>query len=529
MLGQIVVISGPISAGKTTLAARLQEDGFAIVKTHELIGRETSRKLATREDFQRAGDRLDRRTRFEWIANTIRRFPGYSPEARLIVDAVRKPEQLVVLRRAFGDRIFHLHLKAPDDVLEERYQARKSAVKELPSYADARKNVTERRIGRLEPLADAVVDTSRSTHADVLTRARCHLGLYGDAHQRLVDVLIGGQYGSEGKGQVAAYLASEYEYLVRVGGPNAGHKVFAEPEPHTFHHLPSGTMKSEAKLILGPGAVIWPEGLQEEIVRYSVTHDRLSIDPQAMIIEASDRDIEEETLRREIASTAQGVGLATSRKILRAEAKPKVRLARDVRAFRPYIRPTRELLDRAFAERRKVFIEGTQGTELSIHHGAYPYVTSRDTSVSGCLADVGVSPSRVRKVILVCRTYPIRVGGKSGELQQEIDWEAVSERSRVPITDLKKTEKTTTTKRDRRVGEFEWTTLRKSASLNTPTDIALTFVDYIDIKNRNARRFEQLTTPTIHFIEEIERVGGAPVSLISTRFHDRSIIDRRHW
>jgi len=529
MLGQIVVISGPISAGKTTLATGLREDGFAIIKTHDLITRETTRKLATREDYQRAGDRLDRRTNFEWIGNAIRRFPGYSPEARLIVDAVRKPEQMTVLRRAFGARIFHLHLKAPDDVLEDRYRARESAVQELPRYADARKNATERRIGRLEPLADAVVDTSRSTHADVLTRVRCHLGLFGDAHHRLVDVLIGGQYGSEGKGQVSAYLASEYEYLVRVGGPNAGHKVFAEPEAHTFHHLPSGTMKSEAKLILGPGAVIWPEGLQEEIARYSVTHDRLSIDPQAMIIEASDRDIENEALRREIGSTAQGVGLATSRKILRAEAKPSVRLARDVREFHPYIRPTRELLEKAFAERRKVFIEGTQGTELSIHHGAYPYVTSRDTSVSGCLAEVGVSPSRVRKVILVCRTYPIRVGGKSGALQQEINWEAVSERSGVPLDDLHKTEKTTTTKRERRVGEFEWTTLRKSASLNTPTDIALTFVDYINIKNREARRFEQLTIPTIHFIEEVERVGGAPVSLISTRFHHRSIIDRRHW
>lgn len=529
MRGQIVVISGPISAGKTTLANGLRSDGFAIVKTHELIQRATQKPLTTREEFQRAGDRLDRRTDFAWITTAVNRSPGYSPEARIVIDSVRKPEQVSVLRRAFGARIVHLHLTAPDDVLERRYAERHSAVRELPRYADAKRHRTEHRVDRLRHLADVVIDTSRCTDQDVLTRARCHLELYGDAHHRLVDVLIGGQYGSEGKGQVAAYLAREYDYLIRVGGPNAGHTVHAEPEAHKFHHLPSGTTKSGAHLVLGPGAVIWPEGLQEEISRYAVTHDRLSIDPCAMIIERSDRRKEAGSLRERIASTAQGVGVATSRKVLRAAASPKVRLAKDVRELRPYLRSTRELLDKAFADRAKVFIEGTQGTELSLHHGTYPYVTSRDTSVSGCLAEVGVSPSRVRKVILVCRTYPIRVGGNSGPLQQEIDWETVSARSGVPLEELKGTEITTTTRRERRVGEFEWTTLRKSASLNTPTDIALTFVDYISVENQQARRFEQLTPDTIYFIEEVEKVAGAPVSLISTRFHSRSIIDRRRW
>jgi adenylosuccinate synthase len=70
---------------------------------------------------------------------------------------------------------------------------------------------------------------------------------------------------------------------------------------------------------------------------------------------------------------------------------------------------------------------------------------------------------------------------------------------------------------------------RKACSLNGPTDIALSFADYLNVENKNARRFEQLDTPTIRFIEELERVAGAPVSLISTRFHARSIIDRRMW
>jgi adenylosuccinate synthase len=79
------------------------------------------------------------------------------------------------------------------------------------------------------------------------------------------------------------------------------------------------------------------------------------------------------------------------------------------------------------------------------------------------------------------------------------------------------------------VAEFSWRLLRQSASLNGPTDIALSFADQLSVRNVKARRFEQLTADTIRFVEEIECVAGAPVSLITTRFHYRSIIDRRAW
>lgn len=104
-------------------------------------------------------------------------------------------------------------------------------------------------------------------------------------------------------------------------------------------------------------------------------------------------------------------------------------------------------------------LEGTQGTGLSLYHGPYPYVTSRDTTVAGCLADAGISPSRVRKVIMVCRTYPIRVespsGKTSGPMSREIDWKEVSRRSGVPESELREAEVTSTTKRKRRVSEFD--------------------------------------------------------------------------
>jgi adenylosuccinate synthase len=405
---------------------------------------------------------------------------------------------------------------------------------ELPSYSAVRANATEAQIEQMAPIADIVIDSERSQEEDVLVRVAGRLGLYGRTGEPLVDVLVGGQYGSEGKGHIAGYLAPEYSVLVRVGGPNAGHKVYAEPEAATFYQLPSGTTRSpNARVILGPGAVLWLPGLNKELATHEVDPTRISIDPRAMIIEESDRDQESGTLKSTIGSTAQGVGFASSRKLLRTAAMPAVRLAGEVQALKPYIRETAEELEDAFRRGQRVFLEGTQGTALSIHHGHYPHVTSRDTTVSGCLADAGVAPSRVRRTIMVCRTYPIRVqnpkNSTSGPMGQEISWEEVSRRSGIPLEELRFAEKTTTTKRERRVAEFNWQLLRRATTLNGPSDIALSFTDYLSIENRKARRFDQLTGETIRFVEEVERVTNAPVSLIATQFHFRGIIDRRTW
>jgi adenylosuccinate synthase len=362
----------------------------------------------------------------------------------------------------------------------------------------------------------------------VLVRAAVHLGFFGRAYRRLVDVVVGGEYGSEGKGHIAAYLSPEYDVLVRVGGPNAGHTVYGNP-PYTHHLLPSGTTKSEARLVIGPGAVLSVEKLLKEIADCGVTSDRLFIDPQAAIISAFDAKWEMGHLRGSISSTAQGGGRTAARRILYRGLSHQVKLARDVRALRPFLRQTGEVLDRAFERGERVMLEGTQGTGLSIYHGEYPYVTSRDTTVSGCLAEAGIAPSRVRRIVMVCRTYPIRVGGPSGNMAAEISWAEVSRRSGISAYQLRKAERTSTTKRRRRVAEFDWTLLRKAASLNGPTDIALTFADYLAKANQRARRYEQLDPATIRFVEEVERVAAAPVSLISVRFAYRSIIDRRAW
>src|SRR5262249_3683350 len=110
-------------------------------------------------------------------------------------------------------------------------------------------------------------------------------------------------------------------------------------------------------------------------------------------------------------------------------------------------------------------------------------------------------------------------------MSQELNCREVSLLSGIPYSELVKTEKTSATHRKRCVVEFDWELLRKAASFNVPNDIALTFADYVSMKNRDAGRFGQLAEDTIRFIEEVERVSGAPVSLISTRFDSRSIID----
>jgi adenylosuccinate synthase len=487
-----------------------------------------------RRPLQEAGERLDQTRGGRWVVDALLEVTAsLADDAMVVVDAVRTLEQTEEIRAAFGRMVIHVHLEAPIDVLEKRYPRRRGKMRELRSYAEVRKSATERNVGVLASVADVVIDTNRNRPEDVVVRVAGELGLYGRSTERLVDVIVGGQFGSEGKGHITSHVAGEYDVLVRVGGPNAGHKVFLKPEPVTFHHLPSGTLHNDkATLILGPGAVLHLDGLQKEIAKHELAAARLAIDPQAMIIERRDQ-VFEASLVKEIGSTGQGVGAATARKVLRTSARPKVRLARDVKELRHYVRSAHELLEDAFARGARVLLEGTQGTGLSLHHGYYPHVTSRDTTASGCLAEAGIAPSRVRRVIMVCRTYPIRVqspkGATSGPMANELSWAEIARRSALPIRELRKTEKTSTTKRRRRVGEFDWHLLRKAASLNAPTDIALTFTDYLSSANREARRFEQLTEETIRFIHEIERVAGAPVSLIATAFSSRSIIDRRAW
>jgi adenylosuccinate synthase len=540
---RIVLISGPIASGKSELARRLSELAqSAILKTKDVIRARFPKVPLERGPMQRAGDKLDRDTAGKWVATELGHKTlgdvAFEKAELIVVDAVRIKEQVDEVRKAFSSthRVVHIHVWAPQDELERRFKERQREGD--PETYEGARTKTERGVASLRETADISINSQRCRPEDVVAQAVASLGLNPRSVDQCVDVLIGGQYGSEGKGNIASYLAKEYGYLVRVGGPNAGHMVkLSNPSKpqHTYHHLPSGTQhNTEAKLILGPGAQINVERLMEEIADSFVTADRLSIDPQAVIIEQSDIDEERGPggVVGSIASTGQGVGICASRRILARNGRIPIRLAADIPVLKPFVRPTLDILEQAYASGERIMLEGTQGTGLSIFHGNYPHVTSRDTTASGCMAEAGIAARRVRRVIMVCRTYPIRVGktaGDSGPMGQEITWDIVAERSGLSADDLKQKEVGSTTKRPRRVAEFDWVQLRRSVMLNAPTDIALTFVDHLSAKNADARRYEQLDGETIRFIEAVERLAQVPVSLINTRFHLRSVIDRRNW
>ena len=538
MVTRLIVVSGGLASGKSALANRLgQGFGCKVIRTSELIRRVRPTVGSDRLSMQRAGNALDRQTRQTWIADEVAkeiRQRG-SADPPIILEGVRKPAQMEAIQNAIGHRhVRHIHLLVDEGSQKKRYEkARREKDAHLP-FERAIDDASEKQLGQLKRRADVVIDTNRYTQEDVYSHVSARLNLTSRSSERLVDVVIGGQYGSEGKGNIADYLSPEYQVLVRVGGPNAGHKVYEEP-PYTHISLPCGTRRSEeADLVIGPGAVLDPDTLLREITECQVEPSRLSIDEGAVLITQDDKDWEAEQLKDEIGSTAMGVGRATARRVTdRFRDERGCKLAKDIASVRPelapYVRPALERLELAYSRGEKILLEGTQGTGLSIFHGEYPSVTSRDTSVSGCLSEAGIGPRRVNRIVLVCRTYPIRVAGNSGDLSREISWKVVAERSGISEAELRGHEVGSRSGNERRVGEFDWAMLRKSCHLNSPTDIALTFVDYLDVANRKVFRFEELSRETINFVEEVELVSGVPCSLIANRFDYKCVIDRRRW
>jgi adenylosuccinate synthase len=477
------------------------------------------------------GARLDVDTDGSWVADRLGVAAFNATEDLFIVDAARLQSQVEGLRRAFGREVTHLHVTASRETCAQRFEGRldHAEVDEPATYAEVVADPTEAAVNDLAVHADIVIDTDLCGAEDVFVRAAGYLQLLECSHEPCVDVLVGGSYGSEGKGNIAYHLAPEYDLLVRVGGPNAAHTVHLDTGERFVHtSLPSGTRagRNPANVLIGAGAVVDLPDLLVEIANSDISDKRLTIDPHVMVIAETDKT-EEKKLVTLVGSTGSGTGYATARRLLR---QADVVLAGDVPELEPYVRSGIEVLERAYRTRQRIFLEGTQGAGLSLHHGPYPYTTSRDTNAAGCLAEAGIAPARVRRTILVVRSLPIRVGGNSGDLRNEISWEDVAERASIPAETLKARELTTKTKRLRRVAEFEWDLLRRAAVINAPTDIALTFADYIDAENAKAWRFEQLTPDTLQFIDEMERVTGARVSLVSTGFMpNRGVIDRREW
>ena len=317
---RIVLLSGPICSGKSELAEGLRErHGARVLRTRDLIRAAVPHVAEERAVLQRAGTRLDREDGGIWIKTALARLieglraEGPLPEL-LVIDAVRIEAQIAAIRSALGTLVHHIHLTASEESLAARYEERGAASDGGVPFEKARRQVTERGVGKLASLADIVVETDRCSRDAVLTRATALLGLYPRSATPLVDLLIGGQYGSEGKGNIVGHIAPEYDLLVRVGGPTRATWFSATPFRSTIicHRARSAP---NARLLLGAGAVLRVPKLLQEIGNHGIDADRLSIDPQAMIIE--DADIQaEEALAKEISSTQQGVGSASANKIM---------------------------------------------------------------------------------------------------------------------------------------------------------------------------------------------------------------------
>ena len=337
-------------------------------------------------------------------------------------------------------------------------------------------------------------------------------------------VIVGGQYGSEGKGKITSYLSvrDDVDIVVRCGGPNSGHTVDFKSHRLELRCLPAGFLNQRTRLLLGAGCLINPDILIQEIKDAGIDPGRVGVDRMAGIISESDEKSEEGMrMRDRLGSTLSGTGFALANRILR---KPEFKLAKDVPELKDFMTDVSAEINAVLDKNGKVIIEGTQGFGLSVYHSLhYPFATSRDTSASGFLSEVGVGPRSVTDIIMAVRTYPIRVGGNSGPLENEITWEDVRERSGYP-TDVR--EYTTTTKKLRRVGRFDLNMVKRATIINRPTQIALHGADYLSYENKSVRSFDSLIPETQNCVRDIEKATKTPIVLIGTGPSNEELIDR---
>ena len=336
-------------------------------------------------------------------------------------------------------------------------------------------------------------------------------------------VIVGGQYGSEGKGKVTSYLAlrDNVDIVVRCGGPNSGHTVDVNGHRHELRSLPSGFINPGTRLLLAAGCLINPEILLTEIKSTGIDPQRVGVDRSAGIISPSEGEEEGKLrLRDRLGSTLSGTGIGVANRVLR---KPEFKLAKDIPELQEFLTDVSAEVNAVLDRNGKVLIEGTQGFGLSVYHSSnYPYATSRDTTAGGFLSETGVSPRLVTDIIMAVRSYPIRVAGNSGPLKDEITWDDVQQKSGCPHTI---TELTTTTKKVRRVALFDLEIVRRATSVNRPTQIFLHGADYLSWRNKSLRDHKRLTSATKSFIDGLRLQLGVPVSLIGTGPANEEVID----
>lgn len=328
-------------------------------------------------------------------------------------------------------------------------------------------------------------------------------------------VVVGGFFGDEGKGKIAAYLGlrDSPQLAVRTGAVNAGHTVVFDGRVWRLRVVPSSFISKKTRLAVAAGALIRLDVFRAEVEETGVG-DRIVVDQNTGVIEEKHVEMEKRDaeLAGVIGSTLQGVGYAMADRVLR-----RLRLARDFPELSPYLGDVAQLVNDTLDRGEMVLIEGSQGAFLSLYHGTYPYVTSRDTTAAAILSEVGVGPKRVTDVVLVLKSYVTRVGG--GPLEGEIPQEEAEKLGLVEYGSV--------TGRRRRVAFFNTKLALRAVMLNSPTQIALTKIDALFPEAKCATRWDSLPREARAWIESVENSLKVPVTIVGTGESVECTIDRR--
>ena len=329
-------------------------------------------------------------------------------------------------------------------------------------------------------------------------------------------VVVGGFFGDEGKGKIISYLAikDNPKIIVRGGaGPNAGHTIRDGDKIYKVRMLPSGFLNKNSKVMIGPGVVVNPDVLNKEIQDFDVV-GRAFIDRHCGIIEETHlvRDSKGE-LKEKIGSTGSGTGPANADRAMRV-----LNLAKDFDSLSSLTVDVPLEVNSAISAKEHVLIEGTQGTFLSLWHGTYPFVTSKDVTASGICADVGIGPTRVDEVIVVFKSYVTRVG--TGPLDKELSVEDAEKKGW--------SEFGTVTGRQRRAADFDFDLARRAIMLNGATQISITKLDVLFTDCAGKTSFDELSDDAKAFIENVEAELNIPVTIIGTGPEVNDVVDRRN-
>ena len=331
-----------------------------------------------------------------------------------------------------------------------------------------------------------------------------------------VSIIVGGIFGDEGKGKITAYLAfkDKIDINARGGvGPNAGHTVLLKQNKFKLRIIPSGFVNPKTRLLIGAGVLLNTEILLNEIQK-TESEKRLGIDYQCGIIENQhiEQDRNNLYLKNKIGTTGTGCGPAQSDRVNR-----KLGLAKNKTEIEKFLTDVSLEINDAADENKEILIEGSQGTFLSLYHGTYPHVTSKDVTASAICSDIGIGPKRIDEVIPVMKAYITRVGG--GPLKNELSIEETQDRGWL--------EKGTVTGRVRRSAPFDYELAKKSVRLNGATQIALTKLDIIYPEDKGKTEWDKLSDKSKRFIQDIESECGVPITLIGTGEEVSDTIDRR--